>query len=78
MTRRTTRSTRDTGRTRRRPDPDTTDEAGAPSIAEIAALTSRLRHLHSPAATKAEREAFLADKHALLARIAATDPNRKD
>lgn len=78
MTRRTTRSTQDTGRTRRRPDPDTTDEVGAPSIAEIAALTSRLRHLQSPGATEAERAVFLADKHALLARIAAADPNRKD
>ena len=65
---------RETGRR----DPDTPAPAGSPSIAEIAALTGRLRHLRSPGATEAERAAFLADKHALLARIAATDAHRKD
>ena len=47
----------------------TPDPAPPPSVAEIAALTARLRHLRSPEATEAQREAFLADKNALLARI---------
>ena len=52
---------------------DRTDE---PSVAEIAALTARLRELSSigAAADPAERAAFLADKDALIARvIAASD-----
>ena len=44
----------------------------SPSITEIAALTARLRHLSSAQATAAEREAFIADKNALLARITGT------
>jgi len=43
-----------------------TDE---PSIEEIVELTSRLRYLRSPEATQEEREAFIRDKRALLARI---------
>lgn len=50
-----------------------TDRRSEPSIAEIAALTARLRALSAAgaAADPAERERFLAGKHALLARIAA-------
>lgn len=40
-----------------------------PSIEEIAALTARLAHLSGPDATEEEREAFLRDKQALIARI---------
>jgi hypothetical protein len=47
---------------------------GPPTVAEIASLTARLRELTTPgrAADPAERAAFLADKDALLARIADT------
>ncbi|WP_219419615.1 hypothetical protein [Pseudonocardia nigra] len=45
----------------------------SPTIAEVTALTRRLRELSAPgrAADPAERAAFLADKDALLARITA-------
>src|SRR5690349_17671032 len=48
-----------------------------PSIAEIAALTARLRALSNagPGADPQERARFLADKDALLARIAAQEPD---
>lgn len=59
--------------------PDSTshdpDRPAPPSVAEIAALTARLRQL-STAGARAdadERAAFLADKEALLDRIAATE-----
>ncbi len=42
---------------------------GRPSVAEVAALTRRLRTVSRPGADPAERAAFLADKAALLARI---------
>lgn len=41
-----------------------------PTVQEIKDLTSRLRHLRSPEATDAERDQFISDKEALLARIA--------
>lgn len=46
-----------------------------PTVREIAALTVRLRRLTEAGADAddAEREAFLADKHALLDRIAAPE-----
>lgn len=46
-----------------------------PSVAEIAALTRRLRELSAPGRTvdPTERATFLADKDALLARITDTD-----
>src|SRR5689334_23000658 len=47
----------------------TPDPQSAPSVAEIAALTARLRHLAGSHAIEAERAAFQADKAALLARI---------
>ena len=47
----------------------TTPDPQQPSVAEIAALTARLRHLRSPEATDSERAAFQADKTALLDRI---------
>ncbi len=59
---------------RARSDHDCTDDA--PSITEIAALTGRLAHLRSGAATAEERAQFLADKAALLDRITRSD--RKD
>lgn len=55
--------------------PPRPDRRGSPSVAEIAALTARLRRL-SDAGTRADdgdREAFLADKNALLDRIAAAE-----
>jgi len=60
----------------RTPDPDQGPER-APSVAEIAALTRRLRELSTAgrSADPAARAAFLADKQALLARI---DPARID
>ena len=77
MTRRTTRTMRSAaaaGRTTRQPRPGEPVQTGlwgddegatssysAPSIAEIAALTARLRHLRSPAATESERAMFRAD-----------------
>lgn len=45
------------------------DRTGSPSVQEIAALTGRLRALS--AADESVRAEFLADKDALLARIAA-------
>jgi hypothetical protein len=52
------------------PIPDRTSDR-PPSVAEIAALTRRLRELSTAgrSADPAARGAFLADKHALLARI---------
>ncbi|MGH3567053.1 MAG: hypothetical protein ACRDRH_13670 [Pseudonocardia sp.] len=49
---------------------DTTDTV--PTIIEIRALTARLRRLATPGAgvNPGERERFLSDKAALLARIA--------
>ncbi len=49
------------------------DHGSTPSIAEIAALTARLRDLTSAGASAdpAARAAFLADKDALIARIDA-------
>ena len=51
-----------------------------PSVAEIAALTARLRALSNagPDADPQERARFLADKDALLARIAAQEPHPAD
>lgn len=51
---------------------------GGPSIQEIADLVARLRALSAAGASgdAAERAAFLADKDALLARIAAADKRR--
>ena len=53
-----------------------------PSVAEVAALTCRLRELSTagPGAEPAARVAFLADKQALLARIdpALTNPSVTD
>lgn len=48
------------------------DHTAEPTVAEIAALTARLRDLshRSALASDAERAAFVADKDALLARIA--------
>ena len=54
------------------------DETGTPSVAEIAALTARLRALSAAgaAADPAERVAFLADRDALINRITtAQDPD---
>lgn len=57
---------------------------GPPTVREIAELTARLREITAsgrhvdPAQDAAERAAFLADKDALLARIAATDPTTDD
>lgn len=73
MTARRPRASR-TAAARARSDRERTDDA--PSIAEIAALTGRLAHLSSGAATADERAQFLADKAALLDRI--TRANRKD
>lgn len=49
--------------------------SGSPTVAEVAALTARLRRFTAAGAgaDQAEREAFLADKHALLDRIAASE-----
>lgn len=49
-------------------------DGGRPSVAEVAALTRRLRELSTPgrAVDPEERAAFLADKDALLARITDT------
>lgn len=51
-----------------------------PSVAEIAALTAQLRALSNagPDADPQERARFLADKDALLARIAAQEPRPAD
>jgi hypothetical protein len=56
-----------------RRDTEPADRTDAPSVAEIAALTARLRHLTSTDTTAGERAEFQADKHALLARIAAAE-----
>ncbi len=50
-----------------------TTRAGSPTVAEIAALTARLRELSRPGreVDEVERAAFLADKQALLDRITA-------
>ena len=52
----------------------------SPTIAEIAALTARLRELTTPGrpVDEAERAAFLADKNALLARITEADHDMHD
>ena len=42
---------------------------GPPTVAEIAAFTTRWRHVSSRAATEQERADWLADKAALLARL---------
>lgn len=52
------------------------DPTGPPTVAEIAALTAKLKHLSSPDATDEERTAFQAEKTALLARI--TDHQDED
>jgi hypothetical protein len=59
------------------PNPDWTNTSGAPSLAEIAALTARLRALSAAGATadELERAAFLADKQELLDRIVAAEPD---
>jgi hypothetical protein len=56
---------------------NTETPTGPPSIAEIAALTSRLRHLRSPEASEEERARFLADKEALLERL-PRDPHERN
>lgn len=56
-------------------------EQPPPTVAEIAALTGRLRHLRRRDATDAERAAFRADADALLSRIPddlCPPPGRKD
>ena len=57
------------------PDPQSETGDGPPSIAEIAALTSRLRELTAAGrdADPAARAAFLAEKAALIARITAAN-----
>ena len=57
------------------PQADTDPHAGPPSVAEVAALLRRLRLLTAlgPDADPDDRARFLADKNALLARIAASD-----
>ena len=56
--------------------PDDRPDGAKPSVAEIAALTRRLRELSIPgrAVDPRERAAFLADKDALIARITDTHP----
>lgn len=55
---------------------NTPNRDGRPTIAEVAALTRRLRELsvRGPDAAPAERAEFLAEKDALLARIADAGP----
>lgn len=57
----------------------TDERRGAPSVRETAALTARLRDLTRPGAVAddAARAEFLADKEALLARI-ATDQQEQE
>lgn len=56
------------------------DRPAEPTVAEIAALTARLRMLSTQGrnADPAERAAFLADKDALLARIPGAEPTTPD
>jgi hypothetical protein len=62
------------------PNPADPTSDRPPSVAEIAALTRRLRALSAAGRTADpdERAAFLADKAALLARIPATSPATSD